>query len=84
VPNEVTKLKQQAGGDLLVYGHGLLGETLLRHGLLDAIDVSIHPIVLGSGRLPFRDGQAAQLNLVATKTFSQIIKLTYEPSRAVK
>ena len=80
VPTEVTKLKQQAGGDLLVYGHGLLGETLLRHGLLDAIDISIHPIVLGSGRLLFRDDQAARLNLVATKTFSQIIKLTYEPT----
>src|SRR5260221_11782266 len=28
---EVTKLKQQEGRDLLIYGHGLLAETLLKH-----------------------------------------------------
>src|SRR5260370_15948515 len=49
---EVTKLKQQEGRDLLIYGHGLLGETLLRHHLLDVLDLSLHPLVLGQ-RNPF-------------------------------
>jgi len=38
---EVTKLKQQDGGDLLLLGHGLLGETLLQRRLIDVLDLSI-------------------------------------------
>ncbi len=79
VAAEVTKLKQQDGGDLLVFGHGLLGETLLKEHLLDVLDISIHPIFVGSGKLLFRDGERAKLKLVATKSFSNIVKLTYEP-----
>ena len=76
---EVTELKQQEGRDLLILGHGLLGETLLRRRLLDVLDLSIHPVVLGRGRLFFREGENAKLRLVATKSFSKIVKLTYEP-----
>jgi len=77
---EVSKLKQQDGGDLLIYGHGLLGETLLKRHLLDVLDLSIHPLVLGQGKQFFREGQDATLRLVAAKSFSKgIVKLTYEP-----
>lgn len=79
VVEEVTKLKQQEGGDLLIYGHGLLGQTLLKHHLLDVLDLSIHPLVLGQGKLFFRQGETANLRLVATKGFTKgIVKLTYE------
>jgi dihydrofolate reductase len=77
---EVSKLKQQEGGDLLIYGHGLLGETLLKRHLLDVLDLSIHPLVLGQGKQFFREGQNVTLRLVATKSFSKgIVKVTYEP-----
>jgi dihydrofolate reductase len=77
---EVSKLKQQEGRDLLIYGHGLLGETLLKRHLLDVLDLSIHPLVLGQGKQFFREGQNATLRLVAAKSFSKgIVKLTYEP-----
>ena len=76
---EVAKLKREQGGDLLVWGHGRLGETLLKERLLDVLDLSIHPLVVGSGKLFFREGQNVKLKLVATKSFSQIVKLTYEP-----
>jgi dihydrofolate reductase len=79
VTAEVTRLKEQDGGDLLVYGHGLLAETLLKQHLLDVLDVSIHPIFAGSGKSLFRDGQTANMKLVSTKSFSKIVKLTYEP-----
>src|SRR6516225_10536252 len=54
VETEVTKLKEQDGGDLLVYGHSRLAETLLSRRLLDVLDLSIHPMVAGSGKLLFR------------------------------
>jgi dihydrofolate reductase len=79
---EVTKLKQQKGRDLLVWGHGLLAETLLREHLIDVLDISIYPIVVGRGKTFLRDGQNADLRLVTTKSFSKgIVKLTYEPQR---
>jgi dihydrofolate reductase len=80
VVNEATKLKQQEGGDLLIWGHGLLGQTLLKHGLIDVLDLSIHPVIAGHGKPFFREGERANLALVASKSFSKgIVKLTYVP-----
>ncbi len=77
---EVTRLKQQEGRDLLIYGHGLLAETLLKHHLLDVLDLSIHPLVLGQSKQLFRQSGTVALKLVAIKSFSKgIINLTYEP-----
>jgi dihydrofolate reductase len=74
---EVTRLKDQDGGPLLVFGHGLLAETLLRAGLIDVIDLSIYPVLAGTGKQFFREGQAGPLRLAAVKTFSKIVKVTY-------
>jgi dihydrofolate reductase len=79
VAAEVAKLKQQDGGDLLILGHGLLGEALLKQRLLDVLDVAIHPVLVGHGKRFFREGQAVKLKLAATKSFSKIVKVTYEP-----
>jgi dihydrofolate reductase len=78
--DEISRLKQGDGANLLVWGHGRLTRTLLEHQLLDVIDISIHPLISGSGGLWFREGQTANLQLVATRTFAKgIVKLTYEP-----
>ncbi|MGH3340600.1 MAG: dihydrofolate reductase family protein [Propionibacteriaceae bacterium] len=80
VAAEVTKLKQQEGRDLLIWGHGLLAETLLKQHLLDVLDISIYPVLAGRGKPFLRDGQNANLRLVTTKSFSKgIVKLTYAP-----
>jgi len=42
------------------------------------IDLSVHPVLAGSGKQFFRDGQTAKLRLAAVKTFSKIVKTTYE------
>lgn len=79
VVEAVTRLKQQGGANLVVLGHGRLSETLLRHRLLDVLELSIYPELVGRGRPFLRQGQTAKLKLAATKTFSNIVKLTYEP-----
>src|ERR1700688_1780268 len=66
VAAEVTKLKQLDGGDLLLLGHGLLGETLLEQRLIDVLDLSILPVIVGHGKPFFREGQAVKLKLAAT------------------
>jgi dihydrofolate reductase len=79
VAAEVTKLKQQARGDLLLLGHGLLSETLLKERLLNVLDLSIYPFLVGHGKPFVREGQGVKLKLVAAKSFSKIVKITYEP-----
>lgn len=76
---EVARLKERHGGSLVIFGHGLLTEVLLRARLIDAIDLAVYPALRGHGKQLFRDGQDVGLRLVAVKTFSQLVKLTYEP-----
>jgi dihydrofolate reductase len=82
VITEVTKLKQQDGQDLVIYGHGPLGQTLLEHGLLDEIRLSVHPIIVGTGTLFYRDAQKkSRLELVGSEPLpSGVIVLTYRPA----
>jgi dihydrofolate reductase len=76
---EADTLKQQDGRDLLIWGHTRLAETFLKNRLIDVLHLSIHPVLVGSGKLFYREGQAANLKLVAAKAFSKIVKLSYEP-----
>jgi dihydrofolate reductase len=77
---EAAKLKRQEGKGLIIYGHGLLGQTLLQHHLLDEIHFSVHPVLVGSGKLLFRDGAMAKLELVTAKPRPNgVVVLSYKP-----
>jgi dihydrofolate reductase len=78
VAAEVSKLKRQDGQDLVMYGHGPLGETLLEHDLLDELQFAVHPLLVGNGALLFREGQTKTLKLVETKTLETgVVILAY-------
>lgn len=81
IAEEIAKLKQQPGQDLQVVGSGELAQTLMQHSLVDQYHLLIHPIVLGSGKRLFREGNAAiPLKLVDSKTSSTgVLILTYQP-----
>jgi dihydrofolate reductase len=53
---KVTKLKEQDGPDLHVYGSGNFVQTLLKHDLVDELWLKIFPITLGSGKRLFAEG----------------------------
>lgn len=82
VAEEVSRLKQQPGQDILVSGSGDLVHTLMQHDLIDEYRIMVHPVVLGSGRRLFSDGSARTvLKLVDTKTFSSgVVVLVYQPA----
>jgi dihydrofolate reductase len=56
IAEKVSKLKQQPGPDLHVYGSGNLLQTLLKHDLVDAFWLKIYPLTLGCGKRLFADG----------------------------
>jgi dihydrofolate reductase len=81
VASAVHDLKQQAGGDIVLYGHGPVGQALLEAHLLDELKLWIHPVVVGSGTLLFRDGTKSELELVATETTKTgVVIVTYRPA----
>lgn len=81
IAEEVSKLKQESGQDVLVFGSGELVHTLMQHDLIDEYRLMVHPVVQGSGKRLFRDGSEKKvLRLVETKTFSSgTIVLSYQP-----
>jgi len=80
VVGEAATLKQQQGGSLIMYGHGLLGQTLLKHHLLDEIHFSVHPLLVGRGKLLFCEGEKVSMQLVSTKPRRNgVVVLSYRP-----
>jgi hypothetical protein len=51
----------------------------LKQRLLDVLNLGIHPVLVDRGKPLFREGQAVKLKLAATKSFSKIVKVSYEP-----
>jgi dihydrofolate reductase len=78
----VTALKRESSQDIGVLGSGQLLQTLMRHGLVDEYVLSIHPLVLGSGRRMFTDdGRRTRLRLVdAIPTTTGVVIATYRPA----
>ena len=85
LPEEITKIKQQEGPDLHVYGSANLVQTLMKHDLVDAFWLKIFPITLGGGKRLFADGTipAAFKVTESTVTSKGVIILNYERAGAV-
>jgi dihydrofolate reductase len=78
----VARLKEDPGEDLMVLGSGELVRSLRRRDLVDRYILLIYPLVLGSGRRLFPDGDPeATLRLVGSvPTTTGVIIATYEPA----
>ena len=49
VVNEISKLKRELDGEIVVYGSRQLVRTLMDHDLIDELRLTVYPVVLGSG-----------------------------------
>jgi dihydrofolate reductase len=76
---ELTARKHEPGKNISVVGSPTLVRTLLRDGVLDELDLLLHPIAVGSGQRLFPDGCEQQgLTLVSSETFSTgVLRLIY-------
>ena len=78
----VADLKARTEGNLVILGSGSLIQALLPHGLIDAFLLTIHPLVLGSGRRLFGDA-FAELRLTESKpTTTGVLITRYERAEA--
>jgi dihydrofolate reductase len=83
VAEGVAELKEQPGGDLVMYGCRDLMHSLSEHDLIDEYRLLVHPVLLGKGRSFFEDGaDRVNLDLVDTTVIPPgVAILTYRPVR---
>ena len=79
---EVSKLRQEIDGDIVVHGSARLAEALLEHDLVDELRLMVFPVVLGSGRRLFGEtSDKKALRLSSSMTVGDGVSiLTYEPA----
>jgi dihydrofolate reductase len=80
--DNINKLKQQDGKNILIFGSPSASQSLLNQGLIDEFWLFVNPIILGQGVLLFKDiTGTTKLKLVESKTFAcGVIALHYEKS----
>ena len=81
VVDEVSKLKQEIAGEILVYASYQLERTLIEHDLVDELRLVVFPVVLGAGeRLFGQTGDKKPMRLVSAQTIGDgLAFLTYQP-----
>ena len=80
VAEEVAKLKQEPGENILKFGTGEFDRTLLEHNLVDEFHVWIFPVVAGGGQRLLEGIDLIHLELVETTPLqSGIVVNTYAP-----
>jgi dihydrofolate reductase len=67
VLEEVRKLKDQSGGDILIDGSSVLIHTLAENDLIDEYLLHVYPLALGGGKRLFPEGKRMELELVESE-----------------
>jgi dihydrofolate reductase len=83
VPEEVARLKEEPGRDLIIFGSSDLAVTLIQSDLLDELRIMIAPVVLGGGKTLFKGLPGRlHLKLLKTRTFRNgNVLLFYRPEK---
>ncbi|MGA2766477.1 MAG: dihydrofolate reductase family protein [Spirochaetia bacterium] len=81
VAQEIAKLKQQPGKNMVIYGSANLVQGLTRLGLIDEYQILVHPILLGAGKPLFAGlSQPVNLKLTKSETYKNgVVVLYYQP-----
>ena len=82
---ELREIKAQDGGDISMTGSATTARWLLREGLLDELNLLLHPIAIGQGlgRLFPDDERVVPLKLVSSAAFATgVLNLGYAPADA--
>lgn len=78
VAEAVAALKAKPGKDIWLMGGGMLFRSLLDAGLVDTVEISVMPVLLGSGIPLLPEGRRCELRLTESRTLpSGILMLKY-------
>jgi dihydrofolate reductase len=76
---EVSKLKQELDGEIVLAGSIQLARALIEHNLVDELRLLVYPVVLGAGERLFGEtNDVKPVRLVGTRTVDDLALLTYE------
>ena len=80
VVTEISKLRQELDGDIVVYGSTRLVHTLMEHDLADELRLTVYPVVLGAGERLFGEtSDKKPMRLISIQTIGDgLALLTYE------
>lgn len=83
ISEQVAAIQRKAGKDIWLYGGAALIETFIELDLIDSYRLSVHPVVLGSGKPLFEHlRHRISLKLTGTRAFrSGVVQLTYDRER---
>jgi dihydrofolate reductase len=80
---EVRRLKEQPGGDMVVWGSLTLAESLERDGLVDEYRLFVCPVVLGQGKRLFGEsGPTRWMSRLETKAYDDVVSVRYRSTGA--
>jgi dihydrofolate reductase len=73
-------IKSQSGGDIWLYGGAEITTIFLNAGLVDELQLAVHPLLLGSGKPLFKDLEGRMpWKLADAKTYdSGLVQLFYQ------
>jgi dihydrofolate reductase len=80
VVENVSRLRQGLGGDIVIHGSARLVQTLIEHDLVDEVRLMVFPVILGTGKRLFGDtSDKKRLRLADSKTVGDgVAILIYE------
>jgi dihydrofolate reductase len=77
VVQEIRTLKAQPGKNIMIDGSSVLVHTLAEHDLVDEYSLFVYPVVLGSGKQLFPEGQRVNLRLIESRPFPSGVVLIH-------
>jgi dihydrofolate reductase len=82
VVEEVRKLKEQPGKNILVDGSSVLIHTLAENDLVDEYSLHVYPLVLGSGKRLFPEEKRINLKLIESRALpTGVVFQRYQPAK---
>lgn len=80
VEKEIKFIKKQKGKDIWLFGGARFATTLINYGLVDELQLAIHPLLLGQGKPLLKDiKKKMELKLTGSKIYSTgLVQLFYK------
>jgi dihydrofolate reductase len=81
--DEIMKLKNESGKDIVVYGGATFDSSLIKAGLIDEFHLFIDPAAIGSGMAIFKDiNEIQKFTMVKSIPFDcGVVEIQYQPKR---